>query len=141
MLLKLKQEHAAAIQVHGETAYPDECCGLMLGRLLQGDKLILELLPAENAREERARHNRFLISPQAMFQAEKLARTKGMDVLGFYHSHPDAEARPSQYDLDHAWPFYSYVIVSVSQGKAEAMTCWRLDENRSCFSSEEMVSG
>ncbi len=140
-MVKLKREHPTAIQAHGEIAYPNECCGLMLGRLVQGDKLILELLPAENAREESEQHNRFLISPQTMFRVEKLARAKGMDVLGFYHSHPNAEARPSQFDLDHAWPFYSYVIVSVSRGKAGAMTCWRLSEDRSCFSPEVMESG
>lgn len=113
----------------------------MLGQLVQGDKRILELLPAENAREESEQRNRFLISPQTVFRAEKAARAKGMDVLGFYHSHPNAEARPSQFDLDHAWPFYSYVIVSVTRGKAGAMTCWKLAEDRSCFSPEKMESG
>ena len=140
-VVKLKPEHCTAIRAHGETAYPNECCGLMLGQLVQGDKRILELLPAENAREESEQRNRFLISPQTMFRAEKAARAKGMDVLGFYHSHPNAEARPSQFDLDHAWPFYSYVIVSVTRGKAGAMTCWKLAEDRSCFSPEKMESG
>ena len=141
MAVKLKREHPGAIQAHGETTYPHECCGLMLGRLVQGDKHILELLPAENARNESDRHNRFLISPRTMFEAEKRAREKGMDVLGFYHSHPDAEARPSRFDLDHAWPFYSYLIVSVSNGRAGAMTCWRLADDRSAFSAEEIEAG
>ena len=141
MVVKLKREHPRAIQAHGEATYPNECCGLMLGRLVQGDKHIQELLPAENARKEGERHNRFLISPQTMFEAEKRAREKGMDVLGFYHSHPNAEARPSQFDLDHAWPFYSYLIVSVSLGKAGAMTCWRLTDDRSRFSPEEFEAG
>ena len=105
-----------------------------------GSKHILELLPAENSRKESEQHNRFLISPRTMFEAEKRAREKGMDVLGFYHSHPNAEARPSRFDLDHAWPFYSYLIVSVSRGRAGAMTCWRLADDRSCFSPEEIES-
>ncbi len=141
MRVKLKREHPGAIQAHGEATYPNECCGLMLGRLVQGDKHILELLPAENARKESDRHNRFLISPRTMFEAEKRARENGMDVLGFYHSHPNAEARPSRFDLDHAWPFYSYLIVSVSQGRAGAMTCWRLADDRSRFSPEEIEAG
>ena len=76
-----------------------------------------------------------------MFEAEKRAREQGMDVLGFYHSHPNAEARPSRFDLDHAWPFYSYLIVSVSQGRAGAMTCWRLTDDRSRFIPEEIEAG
>ena len=88
MAIKLKREHPGAIQAHGEATYPNECCGLMLGRLVQGDKHILELLPAENARKESEQRNRFLISPRNMFEAEKRAREKGMDVLGFYHSPP-----------------------------------------------------
>ena len=141
MVVKLKREHPLAIQAHGEATYPNECCGLMLGRLVQGDKHILELLPAENARKEGEQHNRFLISPRTMFETEQRAREKGMDVLGFYHSHPNAEARPSQFDLDHAWPFYSYLIVSVSLGRAGAMTCWRLTDDRSRFSPEEFEAG
>lgn len=141
MAVRLKPEHPGAIQAHGEATYPDECCGLMLGRLDQGDKHILELLPAENARKESDRHNRFLISPRTMFEAEKRAREKGMEVLGFYHSHPDAEARPSRFDLDHAWPFYSYLIVSVSGGRAGDMTCWRLADDRSRFGPEEIEAG
>ncbi len=141
MAVRLKPEHPGAIQAHGEATYPDECCGLMLGRLVQGDKHILELLPAENARKESDRHNRFLISPRTMFEAEKRAREKGMEVLGFYHSHPDAEAKPSRFDLDHAWPFYSYLIVSVSGGRAGDMTCWRLADDRSRFGPEEIEAG
>lgn len=140
-MVKLKREHSGAIQAHGEATYPNECCGLILGRMVQGDKHILELLPAENVRKENEQHNRFLISPRTIFEAERGAREKGMDVLGFYHSHPDADARPSQFDLDHAWPFYSYLIVSVSQGTAGAMTCWRLADDRSRFSSEEIEAG
>ena len=141
MVVRLKPEHPGTIQAHGEATYPNECCGLMLGRLVQGDKHILEVLPAENARKESDRHNRFLISPRTMFEAEKRAREKGMEVLGFYHSHPDAEARPSRFDLDHAWPFYSYLIVSVSGGRAGDMTCWRLADDRSRFGPEEIEAG
>lgn len=140
MVVKLQPEHPKAIQVYGEVAYPKECCGLMLGRLVKGEKHIVELLPADNAREEDQQHNRFLISPQTMFQAEKCARGKGMDVLGFYHSHPNAEACPSQFDLDHAWPFYSYIIISVLQGQAGSMTCWKLSHDRASFSLEDIQS-
>ena len=71
--------------------------------------------------------------------AEKRATELKVDLLGFYHSHPDHPARPSQYDLDHAWPFFSYIIVSVRSGKPEAMTSWRLREDRSAFDPERLT--
>ena len=68
-----------------------------------------------------------------MFDSQKIARTNKMDVLGFYHSHPDVEASPSQFDLDHAWPFYAYVILSVKKGKTKKMTCWKLSKAVAAF--------
>ena len=92
----------------------------------------------DNDREDGARHNRFSISPEAYMQSEKEARRCEMDIIGFYHSHPNAPARPSQYDLDHAWPWYSYVIVSVMDGVAVDMTSWILEEDRSAFAGEDV---
>src|SRR6188472_235027 len=122
-----------AIREHGEQTYPHECCGALLGR--RGEATGVVALP--NTTEEGPRR-RFLVRPSDYREAERRAAEAGGDLLGFYHSHPDHPARPSQYDLDHAWPFFSYVIVSVREGVSEDMTSWRLREDRSAFDPEEL---
>jgi proteasome lid subunit RPN8/RPN11 len=136
--IRLTSEQLNQIRKEGEVTYPYECCGLLLGHIVSDEKVVAETYTAENAKEERAQHNRFLISPEAVRQAERYARSQKLEILGFYHSHPNAPARPSQFDLDHAWPFYSYVIVSVRDGKAEDLACWRMRDDRSCFDPEQM---
>jgi proteasome lid subunit RPN8/RPN11 len=84
------------------------------------------------------RRRRFLIGPDEYRRAERHASDTGLEIVGFYHSHPDHPARPSQYDLDHAWPFFSYVIVSVREGVSGDMTSWRLREDRSAFDQEDL---
>jgi len=103
----------------------------MLGK----DGVVHEAFRLPNTTEEGPRR-RFLVRPQDYLQAEKHARSAGLDLIGFYHSHPDHPARPSQYDLDHAWPSFSYVIVSVMAGEDTVLTSWRLKEDRSAFDEE-----
>lgn len=136
MSITLTADQVRAIEVHGEETFPNECCGFMLGTSEGDDKTIVELMRAYNEREEEAKYNRFLITPEAYMRGEKHARAKGLDIMGFYHSHPSAPARPSQYDLDHAWPWMSYVIVSIMEAKADAMTSWVLRDDRSAFDEE-----
>lgn len=140
MSVKLKSEHLSHIRRHGESAYPYECCGLLLGQVADGQKVVEETFAVENAKEAGTQHNRFLIPPEAVRDAERHARNKKLEILGFYHSHPNAEARPSQFDLDHAWPFYSYIIVSVRDTKAGDLTCWRMMDDRSRFNPEPMIA-
>ncbi len=140
MGIELTHDQQKAIRQHGEETFPHECCGFMLGKANGAAKSVGELLRADNDREDGARHNRFLITPDAYMRGEKAARAKGLDIIGFYHSHPNAPARPSQYDLDHAWPFYSYVIVSILDKKSDAMTSWVMKEDRSAFDEEAIVS-
>ncbi|MDR1411191.1 MAG: M67 family metallopeptidase [Spirochaetaceae bacterium] len=131
---------AAAIKKEGEAAYPDECCGILLGRLSGGGRKTAEgIVPIVNAREAGERHHRFRIEPEDLMRAEKEAREQGRDVLGFYHSHPDHPARPSDYDREHALPFYSYIIVAVGQGKAGELTSWELAADRSAFLQEDIT--
>ena len=139
MVIKLRSEHLLEIENHGKATYPMECCGLLLGKISNDEKIVIQILKAKNEREQQQQHNRFLISPRTMFDSQKIARANKMDILGFYHSHPDAEACPSKFDLDHAWPFYAYVILSVKKGKTKTMTCWKLSKDRSIFESEEIV--
>jgi proteasome lid subunit RPN8/RPN11 len=133
MKLSLQAGVGAAIRNHGVEAYPDECCGAMIGR----DGIVTRTYALPNATEEGPRR-RFRIRPQDYREAERQATESGADLVGFYHSHPDHPARPSQYDLDHAWPVFSYVIVSVREGVAEDMTSWRLREDRSVFDEEDL---
>lgn len=137
--LILQPDHETAIRAHGERAFPHECCGFMLGRDEGEKRVIVRVEPALNTRGEEELHNRFEISPEAFMRADKAARAAKLDVLGFYHSHPDAPARPSQYDLDRAWPVYSYVIVAVAAGSAAAMTSWVLRDDRSGFDEQPIV--
>ena len=127
----LKTAVAAAIRDHGRQAFPHEWCGAMLGR----DGVVLEAYALANTTEEGPRR-RFLVRPADYRAAEKRAREAGLDLLGFYHSHPDHPARPSQYDLDHAWPSFSYVIVSVMAGEDTDLTSWRLKDDRTAFEEE-----
>lgn len=138
MAIRLKESHLDAMKRRAEAAYPEECCGLLLGRELAEVKAVEELLPLGNARED-SPHNRFLIPPEKMKEGNRLARARGMEIVGFYHSHPDAEPRPSAYDLEHAWPWYAYVILWVKGGEAVEVTAWRMAEDRSGFVSEEII--
>ena len=128
MSLRLTDGVAEAIRRHGAETYPNECCGALIGR--DGDVTATYALP--NTTEEGPRR-RFLVRPDDYRQAEKEAQAAGGDLLGFYHSHPDHPARPSQFDLDHAWPNFAYVIVSVMSGSARDMTVWYLQDDRSRF--------
>jgi proteasome lid subunit RPN8/RPN11 len=119
---------AAAIRRHGEQTFPHECCGALIGT---GDR-ITAAVPLPNTTEEGPRR-RFLVRPSDYRTAEREASERGAELLGFYHSHPDHPARPSQFDLDHAWPNFAYVIVSVMAGVARDMTVWFLQDDRSRF--------
>jgi proteasome lid subunit RPN8/RPN11 len=133
MGVRLNAQVDAAIRAHGAETYPNECCGALIGR----DGVVTETLALPNTTEEGPRR-RFMVRPQDYRSAEKRASELGGELLGFYHSHPDHPARPSQYDLDHAWPFFSYVIVSVREGVSGDMTSWRLREDRSAFDQEDL---
>lgn len=138
-MIALEERHAIEIREHGERDYPYECCGLLLGRFEDGRKVVLETYSISNAREEEAKRNRFLIRPEELMRGEKHARDKGFDVVGFYHSHPDDRAVPSQYDLEHAWPTYSYIVVAVEQGRAADLRSWEMQSDRSRFDEEEIT--
>lgn len=129
-MITIGKEHLAAIRAHGISDYPYECCGLLLGRYEQNGKFVTETLPISNAREESAKRNRFLITPEELLRGEQYARVKKLEIVGFYHSHPDSPAVPSQYDLEHAWPTYSYIIVSTSADRADDLFSWEQESDR-----------
>jgi len=147
-ILWLSHDLAEKIRAHGAESYPHECCGALLGRdspavagtKPEGDgptpaREILEHFPLLNRRDDSPR-TRFSVTAEDVRTAEKAAHSRGLDILGWYHSHPDHPARPSQYDRDHAWPWYSYIIVSVQNGAPQDMTSWRLNDDRREFLPE-----
>src|SRR5260221_5343539 len=125
-----------AIRRDGEGTDPHECCGALVG--IAGS--VTATVPLPNTTEEGPRR-RFLVRPSDYRMAEGRASELGAELLGFYHSHPDHPARPSQYDLDHAWPNFAYVIVAVAAGRAGDMTVWWLEADRSTFQEGELQHG
>ena len=138
-MLLLSSELEKNIKMDGEAAYPNECCGIILGEISDdGTKNAKRTVPINNSKEDSERYHRFLITPEDMLNAEKIARAAGLEIIGFYHSHPDHPSAPSGYDKDHALPFYSYVIVSVDDGKAQVLTSWELTDDRVIFKQEKI---
>jgi len=138
-MLVLSPEQEKVVRTHGENAYPNECCGVLIGEASDaGAKIARRAQAISNAREGSEQRNRFLITPEDMLCAEQAARAMKLDVVGFYHSHPDHPAAPSNYDKEHALPFYSYVIVSVKQGVAKELTSWELTTDRADFAQENI---
>jgi proteasome lid subunit RPN8/RPN11 len=139
MSLLIAQAVLERIYAHSEDAYPEEGAGLLLGTAGDQDRQVLDILPLDNAREDGARHNRYLIGPEDMLLGEQEAARRGLDIIGVFHSHPDHPNYPSQFDRDWAWPWYSYLITSVQGGRAIGSRSWRLKEDRSGFDEEELV--
>ena len=138
MRVIVSPEHLKQIEGHGESTYPNEGAGFMLG-LLADDRIeINEILPLENQREDEAQHNRYELSPVDFLRAEKEADRLGLSLVGVFHSHPDHPAIPSEFDRDHAWPHFSYLISSIQGGKAKVTRAWRLREDRSMFDEDEI---
>jgi len=139
MTLSIDKPHFELLKAYAEEAYPNECCGFLLGEADDAGKTVRATMPTRNEREAEAQHHRFLISPEMYLKMQRYARERGLEILGFYHSHPNGVARPSAYDVEHAWPWYSYVIVAVQEGQASEVTSWQLREDRSGFDQEKIV--
>ena len=120
------------IQRHGAEAYPDECCGGLLGERRDGTVRVVRAERVENRRtDERTR--RYTMDPRDYLRLERLAEAAGLSVVGIYHSHPDHPAVPSEFDREHALPYFHYLIVAVEAGRAGDFACWVLDEDRRSF--------
>ncbi|MEO5896951.1 MAG: M67 family metallopeptidase [Vicinamibacterales bacterium] len=133
----MQPQAAADLTAHATAAYPDECCGALIGCSGPGWRVVTDVLALVNTAGEAS--HRFSVGAEEYRQAEAHARNSGLLLLGFYHSHPDAPAQPSHDDLSQAWPNFDYIIVSVRTGIPADITCWRLLEDRSAFDSEEMT--
>lgn len=137
--MRLPEALRAEIAREGESGYPYECCGLVLGREdPEGVRLAVSLVRTNNSREGEDRRRRFVIEPGDFLRAEAEAAALGLGVLGIYHSHPDHPPIPSAHDLAHALPFFSYLIVGVEKGEAKELTCWLLRADRTGFDPEPL---
>jgi proteasome lid subunit RPN8/RPN11 len=132
MMIRMSELLARQIEQHGKKTYPEECCGMMLGVRANDGQIVESIVEIDNSQGEN-RKRRFFITPLQYLQAERTAQEKNLELLGFYHSHPDHPALPSAFDTEHALPWFTYIIVSISEGKAKSMTAWLLNEDRSRF--------
>lgn len=156
MALRLDKKHLWDIRAHAESTYPDECCGLLLGKITQDNKTLVEVIATENvwsaavaenfyridaSEEDRSytQCSHYAIAPEIMLKAQKSARDRQLHIIGVYHSHPDHAAIPSECDRVYAWYEYSYIIVSVQQGKASDLKSWSLDNDHQ-FQPEEIIT-
>ena len=152
-MLRLDSKHAEAIRQHAVRDYPRECCGILLGSA-EGDlKRVRDVVPLPNLRsdpqrsgellpladpEHESARNRYFVDPMDLLRVVKEARTRGLDVVGYYHSHPDQPAQPSAHDREMAWPRYSYLIVAIEHGEPRELTCWVLPGNSDVFEPEPL---
>ncbi|MDD3007288.1 MAG: M67 family metallopeptidase [Arcobacter sp.] len=139
-MIDIKKNHIEQIKEHAQKDYPYECCGILLGKFENGEKTVTEVLEISNEKEEENRHNRYLIPSSKILETELYAIKNGLDIVGFYHSHPDHSAIPSAYDVEHALPVYSYLIVSVYDKKAVDFTISVLSQDRAKF-EKELIKG
>lgn len=133
-MLSLPKQLVEQIAAHVESAYPEEGAGFLLG---DGEE-VKEIFPLPNAREDEARHNRYLITPEDYMKAEMKAADLGVDLIGVFHSHPDCPNVPSEYDREWAQPVFSYLITRVDEGRAVSHRSWKLMEDRSKYDEEEL---
>ena len=136
MTLRLSGAVLDEIRRQGEQAYPAECCGLLAGRSGRHGKEVLRLRPVTNRRTDDPR--RYLISAEDLRGAARELESSGLEVIGFYHSHPDHPAVPSGFDQEHAWPWYSYLIVQVEGGRSGDIASWVLKDDRSEMRAESL---
>ncbi|MGB3238041.1 MAG: M67 family metallopeptidase [Geitlerinemataceae cyanobacterium] len=161
MILELYDQHLQQIRDRAEFAYPHECCGLLLGRSNEGEKILVEVWETENVWDEESdvkfqldsdesncddrtsftSERRYTISPETLLAAQRYARDRQLEIVGIYHSHPDHPAVPSECDRQWAWQHYSYTIASVMQGKTVDIQSWQLDDDRQFQPEEIRING
>jgi proteasome lid subunit RPN8/RPN11 len=136
-IINVSENIATEIRAHGAETYPYECCGALLGVDAEDFREVRALHKLVNRRDDSPR-NRFSVTSDDVLDADRAAQSSGLEVIGWYHSHPDHPALPSEFDREHAWPWYSYIIVSVMNGIAGTMASWRLTDDRLRFTPEKI---
>lgn len=138
-MLRLPVELLEEIYRHVEATYPEEGCGFLVGKWEEEENVMVhQVLPVSNTRVD-SRHNRYLISPEVFLQVNREVEKQSLEIVGFYHSHPDAPAKPSDFDREYAWFGYVYMIVPAHRGKSGMPQVWKLTEDRSSFLPESLI--
>jgi len=138
-MVRIPPEVIEEITQHGRRAYPAECCGILVGKNGK-EKRVIEAYATKNLREGE-RQERYEIDPLEFFRVDKEAREAGLaglEVIGFYHSHPDHPPYPSSVDLQMAWPGYMYLILSMVSGNVKSFKVWVLNEGKAQFREEPL---
>ena len=138
-MIQVEAKHIDGMRRHAELTYPHECCGALLGSAGADAKRVARIAPLDNRRVDDSARRRFLISADDYRNLEQAARRDSLEIVGFYHSHPDHPAQPSDFDREHALPWYSYVIITVDDGKSGDVSSWQLADDRSRFDPESIV--
>ena len=136
-MIRLNHTALHKIKVHAMQAYPEECCGMLLGKEDGQTKIVCDVIQMKNTKAE-YRTRRYLIDPEDYKRAEEQATEEGVSVIGLYHSHPDNPPQPSQNDVEHALPWWSYLIVSVESGLPTTVKSWMLEDDHSSFKEENV---
>jgi proteasome lid subunit RPN8/RPN11 len=137
-MIRIESDAWSAMLAQAKAAYPDECCGAMLGRHASGVQSITRALRLENSFSG-PRRTRYEIRPEDLLEAEGLARRDGLDVVGIYHSHPDCDAYFSETDLKNSCPWYSFVVLSIRGGRFDHARSFRPDPDQTRAEPEELV--
>jgi proteasome lid subunit RPN8/RPN11 len=139
MIIKLNNDLQQQIFAQMEGTFPNEGGGFLLGEANSDGIVIKDITQVENIFEEEEQYHRYAMTPQDWMRLEDEADEKGLTLVGYYHSHPNAPAIPSDYDRDHALPNFTYIITSVQDGKAVDMRVWKLKADRSAFDNETLI--
>lgn len=129
------------VRRHLEAGYPNEACGALVGRPGEGGEdphKASEFHPMRNTVQDRP-WDRYALDPLEQLRIQKDADRRGLEIVGFVHSHPDYPAQPSRFDTEQGWPFYSYMVASVVQGKLTEARSWRLDDSEKRFTEEPLA--
>ena len=138
-MILLPENAVETIRAHGRKDYPEECCGALLGTVENGSARAARAEPIANARTDE-RRRRYVIDPGEYRRVEELAVAQGLSLIGFYHSHPDHPAAPSEYDREHALPYFRYLVLAVAGGEPRELTAWRLSDDRKTLDSEPLAA-
>ena len=139
-MIQVRDTELRSIRVHGTETYREEACGILFGHQHRGATKVVSVARIDNRMPLRKRERRYLLTPADFRWAESEAVRQGLTLVGIYHSHPDSPAQPSAFDLDHALPFFSYIILSVMAGQSAEIRSFVLSEDRKRFLEEPIIT-
>jgi proteasome lid subunit RPN8/RPN11 len=137
LTLRIARSVMEEVRRHLEAGYPHEACGALVGHPGDGDHQVVEFHPIRNMVHDRP-WDRYALDPLEQLRIQKAAEARGLEIIGFAHSHPDHPARPSRFDAEQGWPFYSYLVASIVNGKLAEATSWLLDDMEKVFREEPL---